>query len=363
MPTIRAGHVTAFFLYDVAEAIELQTVRGLIGGTVAARLNPKPTTPPYVQYKQPPLSAEGDTVGTPEIDGFRVRFKIFDYGVISVALTAPIPPTWPELLARGLQWQDDPRLATDAEAFCRRLMEQMRPAFTAPRNDILTEDYLVFSATSLDGVPSAEGLLDARGGEIAQLLRGERDPLSAQERDEVLRHRISYLMNDLVVPTWNAAFTYDTEAGAQAALEILEFANSQLLEFRYYDGLLDVQLARIYAQLQVERPLQNWVGRKYNRAARQVHALFIDVNELTDKTENALKIAGDVYAARLFALVAARLGLNQWKANVQEKLKTLDDIYRFAVEQTALGRGEFLEITIVLILILELVLFFLGIMR
>jgi uncharacterized Rmd1/YagE family protein len=62
-------------------------------------------------------------------------------------------------------------------------------------------------------------------------------------------------------------------------------------------------------------------------------------------------------------LVAARLGLNQWKGNVQEKLKTLDDIYRFAVEQTALGRGEFLEITIVLILILELVLFFLGIMK
>ena len=87
-----------------------------------------------------------------------------------------------------------------------------------------------------------------------------------------------------------------------------------------------------------------------------MHALFIDVNELTDKTENALKIAGDVYAARLFALAAARLGLDQWKANVREKLKTLDDIYRFAVEHTSMARGEFLEAIVVILILLELVL-------
>jgi uncharacterized Rmd1/YagE family protein len=74
------------------------------------------------------------------------------------------------------------------------------------------------------------------------------------------------------------------------------------------------------------------------------------------------KIGGDIYAARVFAMAAARLGVDHWKASVREKLKTLDDIYRFAVEQTSMARGEFLELTIVLILILELVLFFAGIM-
>ncbi len=48
---------------------------------------------------------------------------------------------------------------------------------------------------------------------------------------------------------------------------------------------------------------------------------------------------------------------------MREKLKTVDDIYRFAVERTGMVRGEFLEITIVLILVIELVLFFMGIMR
>ena len=155
--------------------------------------------------------------------------------------------------------------------------------------------------------------------------------------------------------TWNGAFVYDTDPGAQAALEILEFANSQLLEFRYYDRLLDGELARIYRDLHRSGWVRNWTGRRFARTARQVHALFIDVNELTDKTENTLTIAGDDYAARLFGLAAARLWLDHWKASVREKLRTLDDISRFAVEQTAMVRGEFLEVTVVLILVIELV--------
>ncbi|HEX2062738.1 MAG TPA: hypothetical protein VHK90_18500, partial [Thermoanaerobaculia bacterium] len=277
--------------------------------------------------------------------------------------TASMPQRWEDLLTQGLQWQEDPRLPVDTEAFCRRLMDRLRPALAAPREQLVTEDYLVFAVTELNDPVTADALLTSQGSLIAQLLRGEREPLSVQERDEVLRHRISYFASDLVVPTWNAAFVYDTDPGVVAALEILEFANSQLLEFRYYDGLLDLELGRIYSQLQVEGLFHSWFGRRYTRAARQLHALFIDVNELTDKTENALKIAGDIYAARLFGLAAARLGLDHWKANVREKLKTLDDIYRFAVERTAMGRGEFLEATIVMILIFELVLFFMGIMK
>jgi hypothetical protein len=210
---------------------------------------------------------------------------------------------------------------------------------------------------------TADELLEAHGDDIAAMLRGERQPLSAQEQAKVLRHRISYLANDLVVPTWNAALVYDRPAGAQGALDILEFANSQLLEFRYYDALLDDQLGAIYARLQHPRWFEQWIGSRYFRTAQHVNALFVEVNELTDRTENALKFIGDIYAARLFALVADRLGLETWKANVQEKLKTLDDIARFALDQSSVSRGQFLEITIVLILVLELVLVFLGVMK
>jgi hypothetical protein len=253
-------------------------------------------------------------------------------------------------------------LARSAVRLTEALVERIAGAITKPRRELLAEDYLVFTVTG-SGSGSTEQLVAERGGTIAQLLRGERSPLSPEERDEVLRHRISYFTDDLVIPTWSSAFIRDTESGAQGALEILEFANSQLLEFRYYDQLLDAELERIYPQLQRGGWLYNWLARRYSRAVRQVHSLFIDVNELTDRTENALKIVGDVYAARLFALAAARLGLDQWKASVREKLRTLEDIYRFAAEQTSMARGEFLELTVVVILVLELVLLLAGVMR
>jgi hypothetical protein len=357
-----SGHITVFFLFDVAEAIDLARLHHELGG-VAARLAAKPTIPPHVQYRQPPITIDGHIIDRAEADGFSVRFKAFEYGVISVALTRAVSGTWDEWVGWGRSCYENAALPRTAEHLARALVSRAATAVTKLRPDFLAEDYVIFTATQIEDHVSSESLIAARGEAIAQLLRGERSPLSAEERDEILRHRISYFADDLVIPTWNSAFIRDTESGAQAAIEILEFANSQLLEFRYYDQLLDAELERIYPQLQRDGWLYNWVARRYVRAARQVQSLFIDVTELTDRTENALKIVGDVYAARLFALAAARLGLNQWKASVQEKLRTLADIYRFAVEQTSMARGEVLEIMVVVILVIELILFLAGLLH
>jgi hypothetical protein len=361
---IRAGQIYAFYLFDVAETVNLADVPAIIGGpTQAARLAPKPATPPYVQYEKPPISFDGELIGISDVAGFRPRFRIYDYGVISLGLSRPYSGGWRSLtdLTQDLIESDD--LERLAEEHCRNVTARLAPAMVDLRTDFLSEDYLVVAVNELDCPLSARELVAQRGEEIAAMLRGERQPLSRQEQRKILKHRLSYLANDLVIATWNAAFVYDTPAGATAALEILEFANSQLLEFRYYDQLLDQQLASIYTLLQHPRWYDQWVGSRYTRAARQVHSLFIDVNELTDRTENALKFIGDIYAVRLFGLVADRLGLGTWKANVQGKLKTLDDIYRFAVEQSSISRGQFLELTVVLILVLELVLLLLGVMK
>ena len=351
------GHVTAFFQFDVADAIDLRRLREHIDATVPTRLTTKPATPTYLQYQEPPLAFDGRAIGVADVEGFRVRLKAFDYGVLSIALSRPLPDTWDEVLVAALQWQDDARLLPAAEQVCRDLLPRIGEAVTRPRDAFVSEDYFVFAIVADAHGETAETLLGAHGPVIAQLLRAEREPLSGQERDEVLRHRISYYATDVVIATWSSALVYDTPAGVAGVLEILEFANSQLLEFRYYDQLLDAELARIYASLQTAGWRYSWIGGRYARAARQVHSLFIDVNELTDKAENALKIAGDVYAARVFGMTAARLGLDQWKGSVREKLKTVDDIYRFAVERTAITRGEFLELTIVVLIVLEIVLF------
>jgi hypothetical protein len=361
MPTITSATITAFYLFDVAEAIDLAALRAAIGGgAINARLTTKSAAPSYLQYATPPVVVDGDALDVTDVDGFKLRVKFFDYGVLSLALTRPFAGDWPELIGLSQIYIENAELERRVEKIARRITERFAAVLKAGRASFLSEDYLVVAVTSFAAPTTADDLVATRAQEIATVVRGERQTLSRQELAEVMSHRLSYLADDLVVPTWNAAFVCDTDAGVQAALEIFEFANSQLLEFRYYDQLLDEQLTRIYVQLE-KPPRFQLFDRGYVAATRHLHALFVDVNEITDRTENALKMVGDIYSARLFRLAAARLGLASWKESVKEKLKTLDDIYRFAVEHTGMARGEFLELTVVLLIVLEIVLLAMGV--
>lgn len=353
------ARITLLYLFDVAEEIALGRLASMLGeATPDSSLAPRGA----VEYQNPPLSFEGATVGAPPVDGLGARVRVYDYGVVSLAFTRPFDGSWDELVVLGARLIDNAPLDAEAERCCRVIVDRLAGALVRPRDVFLSEDYAVFAVPPEPGA-SAESLIGGHGVDIARLLRGEPGPLSQQEIDEVLRHRLSYLADDLVVPTWNAAFVCDTESGIDAAVEILEFGNSQLLQFRYYDQRLDSELARTYADLQRDGGAYLLGSRRYTRAARRIHAHAIDVRELVDRTENALKFVGDIYLARMFALIGARLGLERWKGQVRDKLQTLDSIYHFAVEQSGIVRGELLELTIIGILVLELVLFFLGIMK
>jgi hypothetical protein len=360
MADIESGIIGAYYLFDVSESIRLEALRSLTGSDArSTRFTTKVAAPSYVQYQPPPIAIDGEALGQREIEAFRAAFKFFEYGVVSVALTLPFRGSWDQLAALGHSIVDSDRLETSAQRACTQVVERLKDSIVGPRTGFLSEEYFVFGVNRLDPFLSAKDLLQTHGHDIARLLRSERKALSPEERDEVLRHRLSYLADDLIVPTWNAAFVYDTD-GVEPALEIFEFANSQLLQFRYYDELLDNELGQIYGQLQRFRWFDGLMGGRYTRAAHRIHALFIDVTEITDRTENALKIVGDVYAARLFQLASGRLGLESWKQAVKEKLKTLDDIYRFTTEQVNMSRGHFLELTVVAILLFELALFLMG---
>jgi hypothetical protein len=95
MSEIRAGQLVLFYLFEVAETADLQAIPRLIAGpAVPARLAPKPATPAYVQYEKPPVSFDGEAIGIGEVDGFRARFRVYDYGVVSVALIRPFEGAW-----------------------------------------------------------------------------------------------------------------------------------------------------------------------------------------------------------------------------------------------------------------------------
>jgi hypothetical protein len=367
MPGITSGAVHAFFLFDVAQAVDLARLRDLLGSrAMSATLQDKSAGVSKVRYFVPPLVADGEAVGLApleELAGFTARIKWFDYGVISLMFSRPFAGTWDELVRVAQDLIESEPLEARATEACRLVVDRTKATFSGPRDAFLTEDYLVFVAHEIDPPMTADQLVATRGAEIAQMLRGERQPLSLQEREEVLRHRLSYLADDLAVPAYNAAFVLDSAAASLATLEILELVNSQLLQFRYHDEQLETELVRIYATLQRKRWTERFFGRRPTQAARRLHSLFVDVNELTDRMENAVKLVGNLYAARLASLAGARLGLQAWKRNVEDKLKTLDDIYRFSVEERGMSQGNLLEAVIVAILVLELFLLFAGILN
>ena len=111
MPQITAASLTAFFLFDVAEAIDLSLLqKGIGAGAAEARFVPKSGAPSYFQYAVPPLVVDGAALGVPEVDGFSARFKFFDYGVVSLALTRPFSGDWPALVAQAQRYIENETL-------------------------------------------------------------------------------------------------------------------------------------------------------------------------------------------------------------------------------------------------------------
>ena len=201
--------------------------------------------------------------------------------------------------------------AARVEPIVRQRLERSRRAMVKPYARWLSEDYFIFHLRDDAGTLSAADLTRDRGLEIAQIVRGDRLRLSTGECAEVLQSRISYYENDLAVIGWNAAFLLDSNAGAETAIQLLEYANSQLLEFRHYDELLTGILDNVYESLERKRGmLVRW---RMARSARRLHTVLLDIAELTERADNSIKFLSDMFAARLYKLAAAKVGVPDYK--------------------------------------------------
>ena len=154
MAELLTGQVTAFFLFDVAEGVDLAAARSLCGtSTESPRLSVKPAVPAYVQYQDPPVQIDADTIGATTPEGLQARFKVYDYGVFSLSLTRPFRGSWADLHALA-QSTASSALEHEAVRLCRQATERLRPALHEPRQAFLSEDYFVYVLTGVDGAPS-----------------------------------------------------------------------------------------------------------------------------------------------------------------------------------------------------------------
>ena len=177
--------------------------------------------------------------------------------MVSVVLELAFEGDWDGLVRLAARWVPSTELERQAQQVVRGRLERIAPAITGPTASGSAKTTTSSCSAEVDGNPNGLDLLAQHGAEIARILRGETTELARSERADVLQASLSYYPNDLVVVGWNAALIYDTPAGAEASLQILEYANSQLLEFRHYDELLDHELASVYRPAQA-RARASW---------------------------------------------------------------------------------------------------------
>jgi hypothetical protein len=351
------GSAVALVLFDVGEEIEIDRLRSASGVRQAGGSLKHPT-PEYVGFRRPPVVQEIGVHNLSSGEQLRTRIKFYDYGVVSLLFETPFEGDWAgwiELASRWMASSEFERLAYD---LVRGQAERLGSAVVKPYAQWLSEDYFVFHAAGVPGSPLSSDLILQCGDKIAEVVRGETSSLSEDEKSEVLQARISYYPRDLAIIGWHGAFLYDTPAGAQTAIELLEHANSQLLEFRHYDELLTRELEAGYKFLERgSSVLRSW---RLAREGARLQRVTLDVRELTERTENAIKFLSDMFSARLYNLAASRVGVNDYKSLVDEKLQTAGNLYSFMIGEFHQARAFLLEAMVVIILVIELIFLFRG---
>lgn len=357
------GSFWVLILYDAAEEIDLAHLCKLIG-TEPAKLQPnfKHPTPGYVRFERAPVVEYPEPLQIETGEMFAVRIKYFAYGVISVELEIEFECAWDELIRLSSRWILAPDLEKRAYEVLRPRLERAKPAMTLPYASPLNEDYYIIhlrEALDEEGQPwTAPAMLAAHGGEIAQTVRGESLPLSDGERNEVLQSSLSYYPSDLLVVGWVGALVYDSLDGAIPTIELLEYANTQLLEYRHYDEVLTRVLQEVYKILERRGGvLRRW---RMAREAERLNTLRLDIIELTERTDNAIKFLSDMFYARAYRIAAARVGVIDYRKLVEEKLATARDLYDFMTNEFHQARAFVLEVLVVIILVIELIHLFRG---
>jgi hypothetical protein len=360
------GEVVYIYAFDVAYEMKRQPVRELLGQPVAQfEVDTTKRSPRQLFFYRPQM------VRLPPLERIGPRgpvrvertIKLLPVGAISITIHVPfMVPTLNDLVdyhdlrfSNGFLYDEVRRLAEDVH-------RELQPYYIRPTDRLMDEEaYTVFCINAplptSDGQHlSSEGWLDQHRREIAALLTQEPDidHLSEQETSESTGRCLSYYDHDLVVVDWDAALILDHPANFAEVVHIMELANLQLAELEAYDRMLDEAVERSY------RDLSAHPFRSRAQTMRDLSEIRIDLARLSDELSNITKFFGDWHLARIYQAMSSRFHLADWHRTIDEKLKTLDDMYQLIKQDHNNRWMMILEFTIVLLFIIDLAALFLG---
>ena len=365
-----SGHVTYIYAFDIAYEMARVPLTTLMGQPVAQfQMDSNKRAPRQLFFyrpqtvRLPPLERIGRN-GPVRIDR---QVKIFPVGAISITVRVPFEVSSINELVNyhDMQFNNGATIHEEVFATAEEIRQELMPTLMRPVERLSDEEaYTVFCITSpLDGPDgrhvAAEEWLDANRRQVAALLTEEPDltHLSDQEAEESTSRYLSYYDHDMVVVDWDAALIVDEPRYIDEMVYLMELANLQLAELEAYDRLLDGVIDRAYRDLGGGRGLRRWTGTKTLRDLREIR---IDLARLSDELSNITKFFGDWHLARIYQALSSRFHLADWHKTIDEKLKTLDDLYQILQSDRNNRYMLILEVTIVLLFIIDLAVLFKG---
>jgi hypothetical protein len=357
MARIQQGQVAALFAFDIGYEVSLERLSAMIETTPIHPLSRKKRTPTYLQYTKPPqILSLGMATGHFAVAG-NIQATIFDFGAVSISYRWPMGQG-NEITLEGLPQISHDLYSLNLEAHAKEqvetLIRKIEPAIFRPKLADLVEDYYLFIIEKLDPPMRAEELLAGYRGLLAQTLRFETADLSRSQQDEALSQALSYYETDLVLPDWNAAIIYDRDYEDTA--NVLELINVELLEARYIDRQLDVKISEYgaTARKRIEWPIP--LRTPYKQTIQDLADLRLESSLLSERVENALKLVGDLYLAKLHSAVAQRFSLHEWDQIISRKLEIISDFYQLLNDRVHTAQSQALELIIVILILVELAL-------
>nr|WP_320162633.1 hypothetical protein [uncultured Methanoregula sp.] len=338
-------------IYDIGREIDLDWLeRALAQSYFTARTSFVRVKPKSIMLEDPPLMIQMHPIRV-ERDGrpfeFNVVARVYDIGAISFCFVYDNPDAdFTELEEIAFLFAGQEGLAEFYVQYLKTLGEIIRPHIkNFAINPDFYEDYSIY-------------VTDRRDDSIdpVALLIGEKSAISPQIREEILKNSLSYTTEDLAILSWDSALLCNPESPTDL-IDLIEFANVQVLELRYYDRELTREMEKMYDDIEhADRQSQFRKSRQYHAIMAKQMETYAEVSEVIEKVNNLIKVTEDVYYARVYATALKVLRSGLWSESVSRKIDVIRENYSMLSDEVRIQHSNFLEWVIIILIALEFVL-------
>jgi hypothetical protein len=358
LPPVAEGTFLVYRLFEVGEDIDLARAESLLRGE-GERLRLAPLRDGLLDLPDPPLTVPVGRrpfggAGGPGAEA-EVHVRLYAHGVASVRYEVPIPSGAgaPELAALVKGASEDAALVPAARAEVRAVAARVAAAVRGPLDSPLHETYAIVQVRAFAG---GAALPREPWRDVARVLAGEppSTDLAPETVEHITRRRFSWTAADLCVIDWDTALVVEP-SGDRAVADVLDVAAAQLLEFRYYDALFEGEMIRVTEMLGRPRASLAWlfVGR-YSEVTRRVQHLVVESAEFVERVENAVRVVGDLYLARVYRAAVERFRVPAWEADVLRRQQTAVQVAGLLRSEANAALGHVLEGSIIALIVIEI---------